>query len=68
VEWTLDAFHTPYTINPCNDCADLVPSGGRAARGGYYSAPIMFIRGANRFGNAETFLTAAHGARCARAP
>jgi sulfatase modifying factor 1 len=67
-EWTLDANHTPYAINPCNDCADVVASGGRTARGGYYFGPIVYVRSANRFGNGETFRSRAMGARCARGP
>ena len=32
-EWTLDWFALPYK-NPCNDCANLTPAGGRSIRGG----------------------------------
>ena len=67
-EWTLDAYRTPYSIVPCTDCADLAASGGRASRGGYYSSPIVWLRSANRFGNAEAFRVSEQGARCARAP
>ncbi|HSD89404.1 MAG TPA: formylglycine-generating enzyme family protein [Kofleriaceae bacterium] len=65
-EWTLDKGATPYAINPCIDCADLTSTGGRISRGGYFSAPIIYIRSANRFGNGETFRVSEQGARCAR--
>ena len=67
-EWTLDSYAGTYAINPCNDCVDLTPTGGRTARGGYFSSPIAWLRSANRFGNAENFRVSEQGARCARAP
>jgi sulfatase modifying factor 1 len=48
-EWTADSYESPYAINPCNNCVDLIPASRQALRGGAFndpaSASVVSLRG-----------------------
>jgi sulfatase modifying factor 1 len=66
-EWTLDWYLNPYS-NPCNDCADLTPSGIRGMRGGDFFNDDLMVRAASRNGGAPDSRYDVNGVRCARSP
>jgi formylglycine-generating enzyme required for sulfatase activity len=65
-EWTLDLYADPYSISPCNDCADVTVGYARVARGGYFDGRESGLRSANRENNDPVFRSSGIGARCAR--
>jgi formylglycine-generating enzyme required for sulfatase activity len=47
-EWTLDWYASPYSISPCNDCADLAAASNRELRGGSFEDLASILRSALR--------------------
>jgi len=66
-EWVLDWYATGYPL-PCNDCANLMDSSGRAIRGGSYSLDESRLRTGIRSSWIPGDRYHAIGLRCARAP
>ncbi len=69
-EWTLDWAKTPYSITPCNDCANFIDTGMHVARGGGINNPASLVltseRGVAPLGPAGRAFDI--GVRCARTP
>jgi formylglycine-generating enzyme len=65
-EATLDAFVTPYALNPCTDCADLAASDERAMRGGHFFNTDGRLRVGYRFRMYVDNRSYLVGFRCAR--
>ncbi len=66
-EWVLD-YAADYP-NPCNNCANLAASAGRAFRSGHYWLDSLGVRASERFAPFHPEdRSADHGFRCARAP
>ena len=68
--WVLDWYADTYP-NPCDDCANLTPSGfGRVERGGAYSSPSARVKTGfrNKALAEDTVRNPDHGFRCARSP
>jgi len=67
-EWTLDWYTSPYSQNPCFDCANLTPSASRVIRGGLFNADATNQRAADRGNFSPTSRSFVFGVRCARTP
>ncbi|HEY1695105.1 MAG TPA: SUMF1/EgtB/PvdO family nonheme iron enzyme [Polyangiaceae bacterium] len=66
-EETVDSYTTSYVL-PCQDCADLTPTGFMAARGGSFIVPEGALVTYARFDYAIGFRDYKGGVRCARTP
>jgi sulfatase modifying factor 1 len=72
LEWTLDAYESPY-FTPCHDCASLPLSGDagtvlRVQRGGSFVSTAAEVTASSRGFSPEGLASFAGGFRCARAP
>jgi formylglycine-generating enzyme required for sulfatase activity len=65
-EWTLDSFED--YLDPCTDCADLVPGSQQASRSNSFYTGSANARVAQRQSTTPTQRDAGLGVRCARAP
>ncbi len=65
-EWTLDGYENPYSIVPCNDCADLGSVSERVRRSAGFVASASGLRGAQRARSAPSYHGSDFGPRCAR--
>ncbi len=66
-EWTLDWYASPYSISPCDNCADLRAASNRELRGGSFEdlAPILRSAGRDNYSLPGDHYGAI-GSRCAR--
>ena len=65
-EWVQDFYVHPY-INPCNNCANLTVSAGRALRGGSFDWAASYLLSSYRdFNYSPSFTTYNARAQCAR--
>ncbi len=69
-EWNLDWYASPYSIVPCNDCADLGSASSRVLRGGGWYPSAAYLRVARREDSVvePTYRDHFVGIRCARTP
>jgi formylglycine-generating enzyme required for sulfatase activity len=65
-EWTLDWYASPYSISPCNNCADLTVASSRVVRGGFFLRGAAGLRSAGRLYDLPEDLYYGIGSRCAR--
>jgi formylglycine-generating enzyme required for sulfatase activity len=67
-EWTLDLYHDPYTIIPCNDCSNLVDPAvtHRSIRGAAFSHQGPALETVIRFHADPKMSQNATGIRCAK--
>jgi formylglycine-generating enzyme len=65
-EWTLD-WYAAY-VDPCTDCANLLSTGHRVFRGGYFYSGTQALNPAYRNLNTPTTREDYLGVRCARSP
>jgi formylglycine-generating enzyme required for sulfatase activity len=66
-EWTLDQYAAPYSITPCDDCANLTTGAGPSSRGGDYGNDGTHVRTGWRVtGFSRASRSANLGFRCAR--
>ena len=65
-EWTLDWYASPYSISPCNNCADLTTASDRVVRGGNFDGFASGLRSAYRGYGIPGYHYVILGARCAR--
>jgi formylglycine-generating enzyme required for sulfatase activity len=69
-EWLQDYWVQTYSINPCNDCANLTPAQGRVVRGGAFDTDPSYgglLNVTHKNFDVPTYPSDTHGVRCARA-